>query len=475
MFSHKTAIAALTLTICLLSVVPAAAATPATPATPEGPAANETADSLKEEEGDSIIHQFGSGEELVDVTFSDGEAAVTLRSPESATTMAVSEGVMDGTGSFAYEQVRLMPGEERTIRIPVRDEAVAVTTASEGYYVEGDVGLLVVSSTPTEELLQLAALSGVSGSVVALGIVIGVLRRKHENSYKELFSDERVRIEEDPIEGIWEWVLSSLKSTASSKYQLALAAAAGAYGLAVLTGVVMGPFEGWGALSDSQRLLLVGTIAATIVALIPVYLLVARIWDPNREFVLDLDSADVYAAAGGDKSGGIAAYSAPPSRIADLEVDGSMTTISTPGGRCHLVRELEPTANTAAANPPYLEDDREVSLEASKIEQNRQSLTDLATIGRDLLASMTTFRVTADTAAMKDIDAGLRQTVSAGTDSLEDVLRDAVAGTRYEGTYDTTTSSGLDDTHEDTNDDSDGGEQGDDDGGSEDTNGGDGE
>ncbi|MDB9301247.1 hypothetical protein PN417_09900 [Halorubrum ezzemoulense] len=471
MFSphNKTAIAALTLTICLLSVVPAAAATPATP---EGPATNETADDLEEEE-DSIIHQFDTGEELVDVTFSDGEAAVTLRSPSSATTMAVSEGVMDGSGSFSYQQIRMMPGEERTIRIPVRDEAVAVTTASEGYYYEGDVGMLIVSSTPTEELLQLAALSGVSGSVVALGIVIGVLRRKHENSYKELFSDERVRIEEDPIEGIWGWVLSALKSTSSSKYQLALVALTAAYGLAVLTGVVMGPFATWAALSDSQRLLLVGTIAATIVALIPVYLLVARIWDPNREFVLDLDSADVYAAAGGDKSGGIAAYSAPPSRIADLEVDGSMTTVSTPGGRCHLVRELEPTANTAAANPPYLEDDREVSLEASKIEQNRQSLTDLATVGRDLLASMTTFRVTADTAAMKDIDAGLRQTVSAGTDSLEDVLRDAVAGTRYEGTYDTTTSSELDDTYEDTNDDSDGGEQGDDDGGSEDTNGGD--
>lgn len=382
---------------------------------------------------------------------------------------------MDGSGSFSYEQIRLMPGEERTLRLPVREEAVAVTTSSAGYYYEGDVGLLVVSSTPTEELLQLAALSGVSGSVVALGIVIGMLRRRHENSYKELFSDERVRIEEDPIEGIWEWVLRSLRSTADSKIQLALTALTGAYVLAVLTGVVMGPFEGWGALSDSQRLLVVGTIAATVVALIPVYLLVARIWDPNREFVLDLDSRDVYAAAGGDKSGAIAAYSAPPSRIADLEVAGSMTTVSTPGGRCHLVRELEPTANTAAANPPYLEDDRDVSLEASKIEQNRQSLTDLATIGRDLLASMTTFRVTADAASMRDIDAGLRETVSAGSDSLEDVLRDAVAGTRYAGTYDTTTAIDSDDTHEDTNDDRDAGEQGGNDGGSEDTNGGDGE
>ena len=48
---------------------------------------------------------------------------------------------------------------------------------------------------------------------------------------------------------------------------------------------------------------------------------------------------------------------------------------------------------------------------------------------------MSAFRITADSAAMKDIDDGIRNTVSAGTDSMEDVLSDAVAGTRYEGTY----------------------------------------
>jgi hypothetical protein len=36
---------------------------------------------------------------------------------------------------------------------------------------------------------------------------------------------------------------------------------------------------------------------------------------------------------------------------------------------------------------------------------------------------------------MRDIDDGIRDTVSAGKDSMEDVLTDAVAGTRYEGTY----------------------------------------
>jgi hypothetical protein len=48
---------------------------------------------------------------------------------------------------------------------------------------------------------------------------------------------------------------------------------------------------------------------------------------------------------------------------------------------------------------------------------------------------MSAFRVTADAAAMRDIDDGIRDTVSAGKDSMEDVLTDAVAGTRYEGTY----------------------------------------
>ena len=48
---------------------------------------------------------------------------------------------------------------------------------------------------------------------------------------------------------------------------------------------------------------------------------------------------------------------------------------------------------------------------------------------------MSAFRVTADASAMRDIDEGLRDTVSAGKDSMEGVLSDAVAGTRYEGTY----------------------------------------
>ena len=386
-------------------------------------------------ETDSIIYQFADGEELVDVVYEGDRALVTLRSPERATTFSIAEGAVGEEGSFSFKTVRLRPGQERTVELPVRDEAVSVTTRNDGYYHEGDLGLTVVTSTPTAELLQLSAISGVIGTLVALGIVIGQLKRKHENTYKELFSEERHEIESDPIEGYYEKAVAAIRSTSDSWYRLGAIAAIAAYFVGVVVGSIPSPGQLWLGLGDEQRLLVVGSIGATILALVPVYWLVKKIWDPNREFVFDLDSRDVYKAANGDKSGTIGVYSAPPSRISDLEVDGSVTTVSTPGGRCHLVRGFDPEANTAEANPPEIADDREVSIEVQKIDHNREILTDLATIGRDLIGAMTAFRVTADATAMRDIDAGLRDTVSAGQDSLEDVLSDAVAGTRYEGTY----------------------------------------
>ena len=398
------------------------------------PAAGQTGNDTANQTN-SIIYQFDGGEELVDVVYEDGRADVTLRSPDRATTFSVAEGAVDEEGSFSFQTVRVRPGQERTVSIPVRDEAISVTTQNDGYYHEGDLGLTVVTSTPTSELLQIAGLSGVIGTILSLGIVIGQLRRKHENTYKELFSEERHEIESDPIEGYYERLKDIATSTTESKYRTALLAAVGVYFFAAAFGFLPTPGQLWLDLGDTQRLIVVGSIAACILAVVPVYWLVSKIWDPNREFVLDLDSQDVYRAYDGDKSGGVAAYSAPPSRISDLDVDGSVTTMSTPGGRCHLVRGMDPEANTAEANPPEIADDREVAIEVQKIDHNREILTDLATVGRDLIGAMTAFRVTADASAMRDIDAGLRDTVSTGKDSLEDVLSEAVAGTRYEGTY----------------------------------------
>ncbi|WP_049923900.1 hypothetical protein [Halopiger djelfimassiliensis] len=385
----------------------------------------------------SLIYQFDDSDaELRSVTYDNGTAFVTLGIPEggSPETLSVADAGLEESGSFSYQTIRVIPGEEVTVEIPVRSPEITVTTSSDGYYHQGDIGVSVVDQ-PTDQLIQIGALSGVIGSIIALGIVIGQLRRRHSNTYEELYSDRRVKIEEDPVEGIYEWLLRALKNTAESKLRIALVGALVLVLVGMAAGTVPTPGEIWDGLSDSQRLLVAGSLGASIVALGPVYLLVKRIWNPDREFVLDLDSKDVYRAADGDKSGSIATYSAPPERIDDLDVDGAMTTLSTPGGRCHLVRGFDAEANEAEGNPPYLHDDREVSIEADRIEANRQKLTDLAQIGRDLIASMSTFRVVADANAVRDIDASIRDSLSAGGDSLEQVLVDAVEGTRYEGTY----------------------------------------
>ena len=397
----------------------------------------EAADSLNETEDqeNELVYQFDNGGELVNVRFEENIAYVTLRATNTPRRFWLSEAAMEGSGSFSFKNVRVLPGAPVTVKMPVETNAITVTSGNDGYYYEGDIGLTVITSTPTTELVQISAISGIIGSVIALAIVIGQLRRKHENSYKELFSDERHEIQSEPIEGYYEKAVDAVKRAKGNRFTGTTVALLGFYSVGVLTGRVMGPGAAWLAMDDTQRLLVVGSAAATLVALLPVYWLVKKIWNPNREFVLDLDSRDVYRSYNDDQSGGVAAYSAPPSRINDLEVDGSVTTMSTPGGHCHLVRGFDPEENEAEANPPELADDREVAIEVSKIDHNRQILTDLATIGRDLIGAMSAFRVTADAAAMKDIDDGIRDTVSAGKDSMEDVLTDAVSGTRYEGTY----------------------------------------
>ena len=397
----------------------------------------EAADSLNETEDqeNELVYQFDNGGELVNVRFEENIAYVTLRATNTPRRFWLSEAAMEGSGSFSFKNVRVLPGAPVTVKMPVETNAITVTSGNDGYYYEGDIGLTVITSTPTTELVQLSAISGIIGSVIALAIVIGQLRRKHENSYKELFSDERHEIQSEPIEGYYEKAVDAVKRVKGNRLTTTTVALLGFYSVGVLTGRVMGPGAAWLAMGDTQRLLVVGSAAATLVALLPVYWLVKKIWNPNREFVLDLDSRDVYRSYNGDQSGGVAAYSAPPSRINDLEVDGSVTTMSTPGGHCHLVRGFDPEENEAEANPPELAEDRAVSIEVQKIDHNRKILTDLASIGRDLIGAMSAFRVTADASAMRDIDEGLRDTVSAGKDSMEGVLSDAVAGTRYEGTY----------------------------------------
>lgn len=421
-------------TLALLTLVLVGAAVPMAAA---GASAQSAGSDEITNETESVIHQFDGGGALRSVAYRDGATFVTLKARDSdSQRFAVSEAVQ--SGPFAYEEVRVPQGETLTVEIPARQATISVVTDSDsagGYTYSGSAGPPVTTGQPTDKLLQITGISGILGSILSLATVSGHIKRRHENTYKELFSDERKSIERDAFEGWRDRLVAWAKDRGDSKISTVTGVAVLAYVAAVVAGVVAPPGELWISLSDGQRLIVATTIAATLVALFPMYYLADRLYNPDRDFVLDLDSKDVYKSKSGDKSGTVAAYSAPPEQVAEMDVDGSMTNIGTPGGRAHLVRGFDPEENSASGNPPEMDNDRLASIHAVHIKKNRGVLQDLALIGKDLIGGMTSFRVIADTKAMKDMDQGLRDTVSAGQDSLDDVLEQAVEGTRYEGAY----------------------------------------
>lgn len=417
-------------------ILPTVAVSPAVSTTPDVPVNLPETDETNQNQT-TLLYQFAGGGVLRTVEYADGSTFVTVAATEGdgSQQFAVAEGDLQETGSFEYERVSVPAGEERTVELTVPKSSVVVTTTTDGFYYQGSVGPPIITGQTTKELLQISGIGGILGSILALLVVAGQLKRRHQNNYKELFSDERKEIDQGAFEGLRDKVLAWIKQRGSSKYSTAAGIGLLVYVVGASLGIVQPPGELWLNLTDTQRLIGAATFVSMVAAVTPMYFIADRLYSPDRAFILDLDSRDVYRAEAGDKTGTVAAYSGPPEQVASMEIDGATTTISTPGGTAHLVRGFDPGQNTAAGNPPELADDREASIEAQKIDHNRKVLTDLATIGRDLIGAMTAFRVTADSAAMKDIDSGLRDTVSAGKDSMEDVLSEAVAGTRYEGTY----------------------------------------
>lgn len=385
-----------------------------------------------------IIYQFDDSTlELVAVEFDDSTAEITLQAdePESA---SVGE-LADDTGSFGFESVRVSPGEQLTVEIPISEEQIFVVSEGDAYTYEGDTGITILTEQPTTQLVQLAAASGILGSILALGLVVGNLRRKHHNNWTELFSEKKIEIESDPVEGVRERVIRGAKSAADSRSKVFVWFVASLYVLAMLVGYAPTPPEMWSALSDLQRLLVAGSIAATVLALIPVYILVNRVYDPHREWIIDLDASEVIDAAQ-NGTGSIAAYSGPPERIEELEVNGGIVSLMTPGGRAHLVRDFDPQSNTANGTWPGLANDRELAIEKGKIDANREILKDEAMIGRDLLTAMSAIEIASETAAVRDVDKVLRDQMTVDASTMDEVLTEIAQGTRYEEHYEQETS-----------------------------------
>lgn len=385
----------------------------------------------------SVLYQFDDGGAVLSVEYRDGSTWITIEAPENDNKeFAISEGDLESTGGFEYKTVSVPAGEVREFELAVTKASVVVTSRQDGFYYQGTVTPPVVLGQTTDALLRISAIAGAAGAIMNISGSVVIKRRKHKDSYKELFSEEQHKIDKSAYETARDKLSNILSTTSESRLSTIAGVGVLAYIMAVVTGFAAPPGEIWVEwLTDGQRLILLGTLAMSFFTIVPVYFLVDRIYQIDKDFIIDLDSRDTYKAAAGDQSGSIAVYSGPTELINKIDVDGALTRVKTPGGGAYLVRGFDPEANTAAGNPPELDNDRLVSIHERHIAKNRGILKDLATIGRDLLAEMPAFRVVADTQAMKDMDAGVRDAVSAGNDSIEGVLQQVTEGTRYEGAY----------------------------------------
>jgi hypothetical protein len=401
------------------------------------PSANETVQTVE--------HQLGNSQ-ILDIEWEGRTVHITIEAKTNAQVAVTDSGSIENLGSDASESIRfetyrIPAGQTREIEFTVAsDPLVTIQEGGEMVAASGDRKVLdIITGAPTVQLIQWSAISGVSGTLLATGFSVGLLKRRHQNSYRELTSDERHRIERDPVEG----VIGQLKRFVSDHYvALALAGLTAVYaGLAVF-GVVRGPIELWGALTDAQRVVTTGTIATTAVAFAPAFALVSRIWNPDLEFVLDVDVDDIIQSARGvePEDGGFAIYSGPPERVREMDLrnadkDAGKSKSETPGGSAVVIRDMDPAENVADGTWPGLADDRELVAEQAKLRDNRNRLLDSAELGKNLLREISGISIASKISSTRAIDKALRNALQVDSGAVDDILDEAAAGTRWEDYY----------------------------------------
>ncbi|WP_256530569.1 hypothetical protein [Halovivax cerinus] len=412
------------------------------------------AQSTNETDETRTIYDFDESPiELVDVEFDDDTAYVTLRTDERAP-VTVSDAGFSGHGSFDVQTHSIAPGTE-TIEVRLKDnEEVGISTPQDGFRYQGDTALLdVIQGAPTTTLVAWALISGVGGSVIALAISVAILRRSHENNYRELTSREKIRIEENPVEG---WVDTLKRAIVRNRFALVALGLLAMYAALSLVGVVPGVVEIWDGLTNGARIVVVGVIVATVVSFLPVFALATRLWDPAKEFVVSADARDILDEALGSKGGlgelieaaqngeiepdetlvGLSIYSGPPERIAEMQIDGAAADSTAPGGPVHIVEDFDPRRNRARGTWPGTANDVEIIAARSAIDGNREILRDESAMLRSLLSALPAIQTAADTGAVRAIDRELRQTLAVDGSPVDGIMRRASRGTRFEGFYD---------------------------------------
>ncbi|MFC4448440.1 hypothetical protein [Halorussus aquaticus] len=441
---------------------------------------------IVQELGTVTVHQ---------VEFEDsGLVKITVTATEHSAPIAVTDsGAVDigsnERASVPFEVYR--PGDGTHVlrfHLASDDALITIQEGGEMMAASGDRGTVdVMAAQPTADVVRWGTAGGAIGVLIATGLAVGFIKRKHENTYKELLSEERVRVEENPVEGL----LGKVKRFVSHhRYALLAAASIVAYLVAVRLGVLPSLGDVWADMNDAQRVLSAAAGVWVILGFLPAYGLVTRVWEPAKEFVFDLDARDVLDDAIGSK-GGLASledieseedaaeakedledqditvaavYSGSPDRVAQMRVDGAPAEIQTAGGPGHLVQDFDPKRNTADGTWPGLADDFELAKERSKIDANKEILEDWATVGRRVISAIPAIRAGSDTAAVASVDRKFGQNATVNPEPVDDIMDSAVSGTRFERFYKPDDGEGGEDDYEDddagdtVNDDGDGGD-----------------
>lgn len=420
-----------------------------------GGAVADTPENETDEDEDAIIHEFtGTDARLVNVDFDDSTAYVTIETNQRERIQVADAGVKSGQFDAATVYV---DGRE-TIEVELRGtERVSVTTDTDGYTydVREDEDLLtVVQGAATVRQIQWGTISGGLGALISLGLVVSLLRRQHLNTYRELTTEERIRVSDDPAES---WV-DRIGNWCVRHYRLLiLAAVMLLYGLLWILRLVPGPLWYWAQMTDGMRIVFLGSLVMVVVSLLPVYLLAKRLWSPEREFVVSADSRDIIESALGANGGlkemveaiqedeeaddededsvGLAIYSGPPERISQMEIDGGATETRAPGGKLHVVQSFDPEHNRAHGTWPGCANDIELIAERSKIDANRELLRDESKMLRSMLSSLPAIETVADASAVRAIENVFRDSVAVDSSPVNDILQRASQGTRLEDVY----------------------------------------
>ncbi|WP_135534464.1 hypothetical protein [Halostella pelagica] len=397
-----------------------------------------------------------------EVEFADnGLVKITVTAERHSGPIAVTDsGAVDigsnERASVPFEVYRPSEGQHvLRFHLSSDDALITIQEGGEMMAASGERGTVdVMAASPTVDVVRWSAIGGGIGVLVATGLAAGFLRRKHQNTYKELLSEERIRVEEDPVDGV---LGKAKRFFTRHKYALLTAAAIVGYLVAVRLGMLPSIGAVWGDMTDSQRVVTTAAGAMTVIGFLPAYAIVTRVWEPAKEFVIDIDARDVLDPSLGS-NGGLAldaddiedvadelqekeemdvvgVYSGSPERVRKMRVDGKKAEVETPGGKGHLVEEFDAKRNAARGTWPGTANDVELISERSKIDGNREVLRDESRMLRTLIGALPAIATASDTDAMRSVDKEIRELATVNSDPIDSLLNRAAQDTRFEGMY----------------------------------------